>query len=73
MKLYSCHNQPRSEGYYAQDGVVVRGVPPNQIIERLAVYVPDTMSRECRYDKQQGDARCAGCVRANKNEGRAAA
>jgi hypothetical protein len=32
---------------------------------------PDTMSRECRYDKQREDERCDGCTRVNAlGEGR---
>ena len=66
MTNYGCHSKPRSDGYLALDGWKMNesceGESPNWI------YIRDTMSRECRYDRQREDAKCEGCNRITTNE-----
>lgn len=57
---YGCHSAPRADGYWARE--IVRkdeGYPPKDVWR----FITDTMSRECRYDKQREDAKCEGCSR----------
>ena len=63
MKVYACHNKPRSLGYWARQLVFgdCLELPP----EEGWVWIEDSMSQDCRYDKQQEDARCADCERIN--------
>lgn len=61
---YGCHNKPRRDAYWVQDGWVKhtdeRGV---RIEARRMKLHADTMSRECRYDERGKDLRCEGCER----------
>ncbi len=50
---YGCSNQPRSAGYHGQLGW-------NEG-RAMRVWIPDTMSKLCRYDKRPTDPRCGGC------------
>lgn len=65
MSHYGCHSQPRASGYWARNGTFV-----NERIEVVqnAVFISDTMSRECRYDRQREDAKCEGCSRITTND-----
>jgi hypothetical protein len=59
--VYGCHSKPRQHGYWAKHQMHNDGKAPIDCY----VLVPDTMSRECRYDRQREDAKCEGCSRIN--------
>ena len=60
MNTYACWNKPREKGFWARDVKFNEFKPP----EDGWVWVPDEMSKECRYDKTLEDPKCAGCGRA---------
>lgn len=71
-KPYSLCSEPGLDGYWAKDGQVV--VPDQyhggHIVVQRAVWIEDTMSRECRYDKRYEDPRCpVDCARRLNREG----
>lgn len=55
-KPYGCHNKPRAEGYYSPQ----RSTPDLPALAR--VFIPNVMSKECRYDQRQNDPQCQGCT-----------
>lgn len=61
---YSCGVNPVVEGYYTMDRVYF----PNGKWVYRQVFVPHTMSRDCRYDKRPTDPRCGGCKRQSDKE-----
>ncbi len=58
MKPHGCHNQPRSEGYWAKNGIdVFHGTG----VQRMK-WIEDVMSKECNYSKHKtDDPMCDGC------------
>jgi hypothetical protein len=65
MSVYGCHSKPRYGGYWAREIVRISSGEPPQDGWR---FIADTMSRECRYDRQREDAKCGGCSRITTNE-----
>lgn len=66
MKPYGCWNKTAEDGYYVQDGYLeVKPEGHEQGQPMLAVpkmvWIPNPMSRDCRYDKKKTDERCEGC------------
>ena len=63
MQMHGCHNTPRADGYYAQDGtqeVLIDGI--KTLIPKY-VWIKDRMSKICHYDKRGTDPRCEGCTK----------
>ena len=59
---YGCHNRTRTKaGYFAPDRIYRFD---GSYGDRQA-FIPDLMSRECRYDHSLTDSKCEGC----KNRG----
>lgn len=55
-KRYGCHNRPAyADGYIASPWA-------------KSVYVPNKMSRECRYDRSLSDAWCVDCKHRGSGE-----
>lgn len=58
MTHYGCHSKPRLNGYWAKDKEPTTYQPRD-----VWKWIENTMSRECRYDRQREDAKCEGCSR----------
>jgi hypothetical protein len=58
VTLWGCHSKPRADGYWVQDGTIVKGNLQLQLMR----WHTDTSSRECQYRKATpDDPRCVGC------------
>ena len=61
---YGCANAKRKDGYYATERVYHPGGTYNLAM----VWVPDVMSKECRYDHSLTDKRCNTCNKRGSGE-----
>jgi hypothetical protein len=61
---YGCANLPRKDGFYATERVY----HPTGSYNLAMVWVPDVMSKECRYDNSLTDSRCATCDKRGSGE-----
>lgn len=60
---YGCHSTERKRGYWASNGYVTRAERVTGADCRVlkAVWVEDTLSSVCMYDRRKQDPRCCGC------------
>ncbi len=56
MNNYGCWGKEPKDGYWARGIVFIGGIP-----EDIWVWVRDTSSKECKYDKALEDLKCKGC------------
>jgi len=67
-KRYGCHNRKGfADGYYAPNRKAgSNGYEP--VFTTMAVKIPFTMSRECRFDMSLKDPWCEGCCHRGSGE-----
>jgi hypothetical protein len=56
-KPYGCHNREIHPGYWAPQRVFT----PEGRFWVTSIFIPHTMSKDCRYDHRPTDPRCEGC------------
>lgn len=58
-RTYGCWNTESRPGYWVRNTEIIpcSTQPP----EEGWIWIEDTMSKDCRYDKKSSDARCEGC------------
>ena len=61
MNKYGCNNSERKDGYYAPQRYFTKGLIPSFTVG--VVYIEDTSSKECRYDRRADDKKCEGCLK----------
>lgn len=63
---YTLCSTPAADGYFAMGGSVRTELNGFHALVPLAQWVPNRMSKECRYDKRFTDPRCPeNCPRRN--------
>lgn len=62
IHAYGCHNKPTVDGYWANDGLLIHeDGNGSRITCYKQVWVPNVMTRGCKYDRRHEDWSCRGC------------
>ena len=61
---YGCKNRTHADGYWAPD----RRYFPDGRFETTCVWIPNVMSRDCRFDLSMNDPLCRTCEHKGSGE-----